>query len=66
MNPLEEQNIEFQRILCEIRSKNGLSSGIGTGSLNTEGDENSSQFMECRYTNSQDKKSRGKGGRSGR
>ena len=64
MKPLEEKNIEFQQILCEIRSKNGLSSGIGTGLLNIESNENSSHLMEYCYMNSQDKKSRGKGGRT--
>ncbi len=66
MNPLEEQNIEFQRILWEIRSKNGLPYVVGIDMLNLGANENSSHLMEYSNMNSQDKKSRGKGGKTGK
>lgn len=58
MNPLEDQDIEYQRILREIRSKNGLPSGIETGLLGTE-----SRSMEYSYMISQGRTSRGNGGK---
>ena len=64
MNPFDEQNIEFQRLLSEIRSKNGLPYVVGIDMLNIGANENSSHLMKCFDTNSQFKKSRGIGGKT--
>ena len=64
MNPLDEQNIEFQRILCEIKSKNGLPYVVGIDMLNIGANENSLHLMDYYSINSKDRKSRGKGGKT--